>query len=56
MVDKSPKFLQSTPGFPRELKMGIFAASEKGKFLEAANCDNSYREREGLCSLRLGTL
>ena len=31
MVDKWPKFLKSTPGFPRELKMGIFAASEKGE-------------------------
>ena len=31
MVDKSPKFLKSTPGFPRELKMGIFAGSEKGE-------------------------
>ena len=31
MVDKSPKFLKSTPTFPRELKMGIFALSEKGE-------------------------
>ena len=31
IVDKSPKFLKSTPGFPRGLKMGIFAGSEKGE-------------------------
>ena len=28
--------------------MGIFAGSEKGEILEAANCDNSDREREGV--------
>ena len=30
MVDKSPEFLQSTPGFPGELKMGIFV--KRGDF------------------------
>ena len=40
------KFLKSTPGFPRELKMGIFGGSETGKFWKGANCDNSDR-REG---------
>ena len=30
MVDKSPEFLQSTLGFPGELKMGIFV--KRGNF------------------------
>ena len=41
------KFLKSTPGFPRELKMGIFGGSETGKFWKGANCDNSDRRQGG---------
>ena len=40
MVDKSPKFLKSTPTFPRELKMGIFGGSENGKFWKGVKLGN----------------
>ena len=34
------KFLKSTPGFPRELKMGIFGGSENGKFWKGVKLGN----------------
>ena len=47
MVDKSPKFLKSTPTFPRELKMGIFALSEKGEIFGGGKLRQFWQWRGG---------